>query len=90
MDLILTSNGAFNGPPFTQGSAYTVKVQDQPTQPWQTCAVTNGTGMLAGPVSNVAVNCTTNNYHVSFTVTGLTGANFAAQLNGGYCCECHL
>ena len=58
-------------------------MQDQPTQPWQTCAVTNGAGTLTGAVSNVAVNCTTNNYHVSVTVTGLTGANFALQLNGG-------
>ena len=83
MDLVVNSNGAFTGPLFTRGSAYTVTVQDQPTQPWQTCAVTNGTGTLTGPVNNVTVNCTTNNYHLSFTVTGLTGANFALQLNGG-------
>ena len=83
VDLVVNSNGAFTGPLFTHGSAYTVTVQDQPTQPWQTCAVTNGTGTLTGPVNNVAVNCTTNNYRLSFTVTGLTGANFALQLNGG-------
>ncbi len=82
-DLIVNSNGAFTSPLFTPGSAYTVTVQDQPTQPWQTCAVANGTGTLTGPVTNVAVNCTTNNYHVGFTVTGLTGANFALRLNGG-------
>ena len=82
-DLVLNSNGAFTGPQFTRGSAYTVTVRDQPTQPWQTCAVTNGSGTLTGPVSNVAINCTTNNYYVAFTVTGLTGANFAVQLNGG-------
>ncbi len=83
VDLALTSNGAFAGPLFTPGGAYTVTVHDQPTQPWQTCAVTNGTGTLTGPVNNVAVNCTTNNYHLSGTVTGLTGANFAVRLNGG-------
>jgi hypothetical protein len=83
VDLAVNSNGAFTGPLFTRGSAYTVTVVDQPTQPWQTCAVTNGTGTLTGPVNNVAVNCTTNNYHLSFTVTDLTGANFALQLNGG-------
>jgi hypothetical protein len=83
VDQVLNSNGAFSGPLFAPGSAYTVTVRDQPTQPWQTCAVTNGTGTLTGPVNNVAVNCTTNNYHLSFTVTGLTGANFALQLNGG-------
>jgi hypothetical protein len=83
IDVVVSSNGAFTGPLFTRGSAYTVMVQDQPTQPWQTCAVTNGTGTLAGPVNDVAVNCTTNNYHLSFTVMGLTGANFALRLNGG-------
>ena len=83
VDLAVNSNGAFTGPLFTRGSAYTVTVQDQPTQPWQTCAVTNGTGTLTAPVNNVAVNCTTNNYQLGFTVTGLTGANFALQLNGG-------
>ena len=82
-NLDISSNGAFAGPLFTRGSAYTVTVRDQPTQPWQTCAVTNGTGTLTGPVNNVAVNCTTNNYDLSFTVTGLTGANFALRLNGG-------
>ena len=83
VDLVVNSNGAFAGPLFTPGSAYTVTVRDQPTQPWQTCAVTNGTGTFTGPVNNVVVNCTTNNYHLSFTVTGLTGANFALRLNGG-------
>ena len=82
VDLVVNSNGAFTGPAFAPGSAYTVKVHDQPTQPWQTCAVTNGTGTLTGPVSNVAVNCTTNTYDLIFTVTGLTGANFALKLNG--------
>jgi hypothetical protein len=83
VDLVLNNNGAFTGPLFTRGSVYTVTVRDQPTQPWQTCAVTNGTGTLTGPVNNLAVNCTTNNYHLSFTVAGLTGANFALRLNGG-------
>ena len=86
VDLVINSNGAFTGPLNTHGSAYTVTVQDQPTQPWQTCAVTNGTGTLTGPVNNVAVNCTTNNYHLSVTVTGLTGANFALQLKAGRPC----
>jgi hypothetical protein len=83
VDLDVASNGAFTGPQFASGSTYKVTVQDQPTQPWQTCAVTNGTGTLTGPVSNVSVNCTTNTYSVIFTVTGLTGANFAVKLNGG-------
>jgi hypothetical protein len=83
VNLDVNSNGPFTGPTFTSGGAYTVTVLDQPIQPWQTCAVTNGTGTLTGAVNNVAVNCTANNYHLSFSVTGLSGANFALQLNGG-------
>jgi hypothetical protein len=83
VDLAVNSTGVFTSPLFTRGTAYTVTVVDQPIQPWQTCAVTNGTGTLTGPVNNVAVNCTTNNYHLSLTVSNLTGANFALQLNGG-------
>jgi DNA-binding beta-propeller fold protein YncE len=83
VDLVINANGAFTGPLFPRGSPYTVRVLDQPTQPWQTCAVTNGTGTLTGPINNVAVNCTTNHYHLFFNVTGLTGANFAVRLNGG-------
>jgi hypothetical protein len=86
VDLVLNSNGAFTGPPFTSGSAYTVTVQDQPTQPWQTCAVTTP-GTLTGPVNNVAVNCTTNNYHLSFTVTGLTGATSRCSSTAGRPCQ---
>lgn len=82
-DLAVGSNGAFTGPLFKRGDAYTVTVRDQPTQPWQTCTVTNGTGTLNGPVNNVAVTCTTNNYRLGGTVTGLTGANFTLRLNGG-------
>ena len=35
--------------------------------------MTNGTGTLSGPVNNVAVNCTTNNYLLSYTVDGPHG-----------------
>ena len=82
-NIVLHANGLFTGPQFPQGTAYTVVVLDQPQNPWQTCTVTNGTGTLTGPVNNVAVACTTNKYHLSFTVAGLSGANFALQLNGG-------
>jgi len=82
-DLTLNANGQFTGPAYPQGTAYTVAVRDQPTQPWQTCTVGNGTGTLTGPVNNVAINCTTNTYHVGVTVTGLTGVGLVLQVNGG-------
>ena len=83
VDLVLHANGAFTGPVFAGGTAYSVVVQDQPRTPWQTCTVTNGSGTLNAAVNNVAIACVTNNYRVGGTVTGLAGARFALQLNGG-------
>ncbi|MCB1192996.1 MAG: hypothetical protein KDK90_21300, partial [Leptospiraceae bacterium] len=66
----------FTFPVLNSGTAYTVSVAGQPVSPWQTCSVTNATGTLAGAnVSNVIVNCTTNTYTVSGTISGLTGSN---------------
>ena len=55
-----------NDGPFTlstprlDGTGYEVRIDRQPTQPLQSCAVTHGTGVLAGAdVTNVAVTCTT-------------------------------
>ena len=45
--------------PVASGSAYDVTVLSQPTNPFQTCAVTNGAGtVLATSVVNIAVSCT--------------------------------
>ena len=55
-------------------------VTDQPTTPWQTCAVTNGTGMIVdADVATVAVACTTNSYKIRGTVSGLTGTGLALE-----------
>ena len=82
IDVVLHANGAFTGPLFPKGTAYTVVVQDQPRTPWQTCTVTNGSGTLSAPVNNVAIDCVTNKYRVSGTVTGLAGTNFTLIFNG--------
>jgi len=82
-DIAVSANGAFAFPALAQGSAYAVTVPTQPTQPWQTCTVTNGTGTANAAVTNVAVNCTTNNYKVGGTVNGLVGVKLVLQLAGG-------
>ena len=65
------------------GSAYAVTVQAQPTVLSQTCTVSNGSGTITGAnVSNVIVNCQTNNYTVSAMVAGLVGGGLVLQLNG--------
>ncbi len=49
----------FTFPAQPNGSAYAVTVKKQPAMPSQTCAVTNGSGNVAGAnVGNVMVTCT--------------------------------
>jgi len=66
-DLSLGSNGAFTfATELVNLSPYAVTVFAQPTNPPQTCTVSNGSGTLAGAnVSNVGVNCVTNTYTVT-------------------------
>ena len=59
----------------SNGAAYAVAVKTQPTNPAQTCLVTNGSGTIGrSNVTNVAVNCTTN------TVAGACGIRQATEL----------
>jgi len=82
----IAGNGAFTFPtPLQSGLAYTVTVATQPSNPSQTCTVTNGTGTIGGAnVTNVAVTCTTNTYSIGGTVTGYsTGTGLTLKDNGG-------
>jgi DNA-binding beta-propeller fold protein YncE len=75
--LVLQNNGVANGstigraangtyPDLTgdslaNGTAYNVTVKTQPTNPSQTCVVTNGMGTIGSAnITNIAVTCTTN------------------------------
>jgi hypothetical protein len=73
-----TFSTALNG-----GSSYNVTVSTQPTG--QTCTVANGQGQnLAANVTNVAISCTTNEYTISGTVSGLSASgSITLQNNGG-------
>lgn len=62
--------------------AYNVTVKTQPTNPIQSCNVTNGSGTATANVTNVAVTCTTSNT-VGGTVTGLLGTGLVLEDNGG-------
>jgi uncharacterized repeat protein (TIGR01451 family) len=62
---------------------YEVAVSAQPTQPWQTCTVANGSGDVGdGAVDTIAVSCTTNAYTVGGSVDGLAGSGLVLRLNG--------
>lgn len=59
-------------------------VKTQPSTPVQTCVVANGSGTVGNAnVTNVTVTCTTNEYTVGGTVTGLSGTGLVLQNNLG-------
>jgi len=59
--------------PVAQGGAYAVAVRTQPTG--ATCSVGSGSGTMGtSDVSAVQVTCSANAYHVSGTISGLTGS----------------
>ncbi|WP_309889340.1 hypothetical protein [Archangium sp.] len=73
--LTVSANGTFQfATAVKSGLAFAVTVSTQPTQPWQTCAVAGGTGMVGGAdVSSITVNCATNSYTLGGTISGLNG-----------------
>ncbi|HUN55665.1 MAG TPA: beta-propeller fold lactonase family protein [Smithella sp.] len=72
-DQTVTVDGPFSfQTALSDGSAYSVTVKTQPTNPAQTCVVSNGTGSINGsPVLNVAVSCTQNAGPVTVDPFGL-------------------
>jgi 6-phosphogluconolactonase (cycloisomerase 2 family) len=69
----------------TSGSAYDIAVAQQPTNPSQTCTVTNGgPGVIGGANVMVSIACVTNTYKVSASVSGLqNGAQGLTVLDNG-------
>jgi hypothetical protein len=67
------------------GSAYVVTVSTQPTNPTQTCTVTNGSGTANANVGNIQITCSTGTLSIGGTVTGLAkaGSGIVLQDNGG-------
>jgi hypothetical protein len=73
-DLSVKANGKFKFPKaLKKGTAYAVTVKTQPALPVkQTCTVNQGSGSMGDKeIANVAVSCTTNQYAVGGTVSGL-------------------
>ncbi|CAJ0784185.1 beta strand repeat-containing protein [Ralstonia chuxiongensis] len=79
--LTVAVNGEFTFPTrIAYNGSYVVTVGTQPIG--QTCTVSNGSG--AGMVANVtaiAVNCSSNTYHVGGTITGLSSGQQVTLLN---------
>ena len=66
------------------GSGYQVAVLTQPHAPSQLCAVTGGSGNVAGGnVTTVSITCTTSSFSVGGSIAGLTGSGLVLRDNGG-------
>jgi hypothetical protein len=97
--LVLQDNGGNNltisgkgtvpftfGAPVTAGSAYSVTVLTQPSNPAQVCSVVNGTGTANANVTSVQVVCTQPGFNVGGDVVGLVvgpGDTMELQNNAG-------
>jgi N-acetylneuraminic acid mutarotase/ribosomal protein S11 len=79
----VSGNGAFGFlTSVASGSNYSVTVFTPPVG--QTCAVTNGSGAVAGSaVSNVGIACSDNTYNVGVAVSGVIRSGLILQDNGG-------
>lgn len=76
--IAITVNGSFQFPSFVDvGASYAVTVAAQPGSPSQTCTVSNGSGTIAGAVTDVAVACATD----PFTVTATQGNGQVADFD---------
>ena len=83
-NLAIVANGPFAfATQLTSATPYKVTAFTQPTNPSQTCSVTNGTGTPGNTGPAPTVNCVTNLVGISAAVTGLNGAGLVLQDNGG-------
>jgi hypothetical protein len=75
----------FAFPARLSGSTYSVSITSNPTSPWQTCTITNGSGAFTiggSNITNVSISCSVNTYTFSGTVTGLGSGNTLSISNG--------
>jgi hypothetical protein len=85
-DLTVDGDGSFIFDTLlADGAGYNVTVLTDPTEPTQTCTVTNASGSSTGvDIDDVAVVCVTATHTVGGTVSGLaTGNSVVLQNNGG-------
>jgi large repetitive protein len=83
-DLAISGSGTFSfSAPVASGDMYDVTVKTQPTNPWQTCVVTGGTGTVTNASIAAQITCTANPYSVSVNVSNLAGSGLVLQDNAG-------
>ena len=83
-DIPLAGSGSFSfSAPVLSGAPYAVTVLTQPTNPWQTCTPTGGSGTVTNTNVSVPVACVSNPYQIIAAVTGLAGSGLVLQNNAG-------
>jgi len=82
-DLTLKSNGSYQFSTLLgNGETFFVAISTQPTQPNQTCTAVNFSGTVAyTDITNIDINCITNNYFIGGSVNGLLDDNFMTIQN---------
>jgi hypothetical protein len=94
-EMPVEDNGSFTFPTaVASGATYSVTVTVDPNNPIaQTCVVANGSGTATADVTTVQITCTTSNFTIGGTVSGLTGTvvlqdnggdNLSVSANGGF------
>jgi hypothetical protein len=82
-----TGNVVFTFPTaITAGTAYAVTISTQPSNPSQTCNVSNGSGTVSGNVTNIQITCSQPSFTIGGSVVGLvegTGDTMELQDNAG-------
>jgi len=82
-DLTIVGNGPFQFPTMlASGATYSVSVRTNPSNPAQSCAVTNAAGAVSSAsVANITVTCMTNRFTIGGSISGLAGSRLQLRLN---------
>lgn len=71
---------------YNHSDTYSLSISAQPTNPWQTCSITQkATGTISettGSVTDANISCTTNQYKISGTISGLTYDGLVLGIGG--------
>jgi 6-phosphogluconolactonase (cycloisomerase 2 family) len=77
------ASGSFQFSGLSRGAGYVISVAQQPSNPTQTCVVSNGNGVMGRQdVTDVEVRCETNSYRIGGNVSGLQGTGLVLRING--------
>ena len=82
--LAISANGTFTfATQLQSGDSYSVASSLQPSRPFQTCAVTNGSGVVQdASINNIQVACSTSSYYVlGGNISGVSGNSVVLQNN---------